>query len=344
MRKTAITACAAALASVAFAGQGWAADVVTAVKVEKPPVLSAGAADSAWAGAKGLAIELLGGANFKDGKSKGMIKAVYSGDMLYVLVQWDDPTESLRRFPYQKQADGSWKKLVDPNDKMGHDDNLYYEDKLAFIWNINNSIKGFNEQGCMVTCHAGEKGKPYGNKYTASAGELGDIWHVKRVRSIPVGQSDDQYVNHDRYDEKKTPGAGRHGDKKTGGGYSNIKLVDGKPALMDKGATPSNKGGTYWLKAEDKAPFDDSKFKAGDEVASILVSPFQGNRADLASTMTWKDGKWTVVIARKLVTGDQHDVQFDNLDGTYSFGVAAFDNAQVRHAYQISVNQLKFAK
>jgi hypothetical protein len=344
MRKTTVLACAVALASVALAGHGWAANVLTAVKVAKPPMLSAGAADPAWANAKSITIDLLGGANFKDGKTKGTVKAVYSGDMLYMLVQYDDETMSFRRFPYQKQADGSWKKLKDPNDKMGHDDNAYYEDKLAFIWNINNSIKGFNQQGCMVTCHAGEKGKPYGNKYTASAGELGDIWHVKRVRSIPVGQADDQYVDNTRYDAKKAPGAGRHGDKKTGGGYSNIKLVNGKPELMDKSATASNKGGTYWLKATDKAPFDDSKFKAGDEVASIMVSPFEGNRGDLASTMTWKDGKWTVVIARKLVTGDKHDVQFDNLDGTYHFGVAAFNNAQVRHAYQVIVNQLKFAK
>jgi hypothetical protein len=40
----------------------------------------------------------------------------------------------VRRFPYQKQADGTWKKLKDANDKGG-DDNVYYEDKFALIWN-----------------------------------------------------------------------------------------------------------------------------------------------------------------------------------------------------------------
>ena len=38
--------------------------------------------------------------------------------------RYKDPTNSVRRMPYQKQADGSWKKLGDPNDKGG-DDNLY---------------------------------------------------------------------------------------------------------------------------------------------------------------------------------------------------------------------------
>jgi len=54
----------------------------------------------------------------------------------------------VRRFPYQKQADGSWKKLSDPSDKGG-DDNMFYEDKFALIWNIGGSIKSF---GQMYSC------------------------------------------------------------------------------------------------------------------------------------------------------------------------------------------------
>ena len=90
------------------------------------------AADPAWAQAKPVTVALAGGANFKDGKTTATIKAVYSGDMFYMLVQYDDPTQSIRRFPYQKQDDGSWKKLSDPKDKGG-DDNVYYEDKIALI-------------------------------------------------------------------------------------------------------------------------------------------------------------------------------------------------------------------
>jgi hypothetical protein len=321
-----------------------AADVLTAAKVSKAAVLSAGAADPAWKSAKPLKLDLVGGAGFKKGSTTATLKAVYSGDTLYVLVQYADPTESIRRFPFQKQADGSWKKLRDPNDKGG-DDNVYYEDKFAFIWNIGNSIKGFKEQGCMVTCHAGEPGKPFGNKYTASAGELGDIWHMKSIRTGYIGQVDDQFVDHTRYDKEKSPEAGRKSDARTGGGYADVKLVNGKPEFMHKSGTPANKkGGTYYLRDEDKVPFDDSKFKTGDEVASILVAPFTGDRGDLPTSIKWNKKMWTAVVARKLVTGSKTDVQFDDLNATYDFGFAAFDNAQVRHAYTVNAIQLKFAK
>jgi Ethylbenzene dehydrogenase len=342
MRRTFVLSAFAVL-SAALAWPALAADTVTAIPVVKPPVLSAGAADPAWKKAKPLKVSLAGGVNFKNGSTVATLKAVYSGDTLYMLLQYDDPTQSVRRFPYQKQADGSWKKVADPDDKGG-DDNKYYEDKFALIWNIGNSIRGFDQQGCMVACHAGEPGKPFGNKYTASEGELGDIWHMKSIRTGYIGQVDDQYLDHTRFDKDKSPEAGRKSDPKTGGGYADIKLVNGKPEFMHKSGVPANRGGTYYLKEEDKVPFDDAKFKAGDEVASILVAPFTGDRGDIATAIAWKKGKWTAVVARKLVTGSKYDVQFDKLDGTYTFGLALFDNAQVRHAYHMGSLKLKFGE
>ena len=66
------------------------------------------------------------------------IKAVYTADTMYMLVQYADPTNSIRRGPYQKQADGTWKQLKDPANKGG-DDNVYYEDKWAMLWPIGDS-------------------------------------------------------------------------------------------------------------------------------------------------------------------------------------------------------------
>jgi hypothetical protein len=333
-----------ALTALALSTAAIGADTLTAVKVAQAPKLAAGAADPVWAKAKSLSVPLAGGVNFKGGSTTATMKAVYSGDMVYFLLQYADPTQSVRRSPYVKQADGSWKKLSDPDDKGG-DNNKYYEDKFALIWNIGGSIKGFDDQGCMVACHAGEAGKPYGNKYTTNDGELGDIWHMKSVRTGYIGQTDDQFLDHTRYDKDKAPEAGRKADPKTGGGYTDIKLMDGKPEFMDRNGVASNKkGGTYYLNEADKAPFDDSKFKAGDEVASIMVAPFTGDRGEIATAISWKGGKWTSVMSRKLVTGSKFDVQFDKLDGSYSFGLAAFDNAQVRHAIHMGALKLKFAK
>jgi hypothetical protein len=324
--------------AVPAAGQG----VLTAAKVAEAPKLAALASDPAWAKASPLTVKLNGGQNFAGGSTEATLKAVYTSDTLYLLLQYKDPTQSVRRFPYQKQPDGSWKKLVDPADKGG-DDNIYYEDKFAFIWNINKSIKNFDSQGCFALCHLGET-KPYGNKYTASEGEIGDIWHMKSIRTGYIGQVDDQYVDHTRYDKDKAPEAGRKSDAKTAGGYTDVKLVNGKPEFMSKDAKAANKGGTYYIREEDKVAFDDGKFIAGDEVASISVAKFTGDRGDIATVIGWKDGVWTSVMERKLVTGSKTDVQFSDLNDSYGFGLATFDNAQVRHAVHMGAIQLKFAK
>ena len=226
--------------SVQDKGAAVAPNTLVAAKVASAPNPAALAADAAWAAAKPLAIEVSDGANFGGtGKTTGSLKAVYTADTLYMLVQYKDPTNSVRRGPYQKQADGSWKQLKDPANKGG-DDNLYYEDKWAMIWPIDNSIKGFEQQGCAAMCHLGQ-GKPYGNKYTTNPGELGDIWHVKGQRTVPMGLVDDQYVDNTRYDAKTEPNAGRKNED-TQGDYTPIPAGQRQAAVHEQGrqgrATP----------------------------------------------------------------------------------------------------------
>ena len=223
MRKISRFVLPVAIIAAACSWQVSAADmVITASRVATAPKLAAGAADPVWAKVKALTVDLAGGENFAGGKgaTRATLKSVYSGDMLYMLMQYADPTQSMRRSPFVKQADGSWKKLSDPDDK----------------------------------------------------------------------------------------------------------------------------GGSYYIRAADKVAFDDGKFKPGDEVASIVVAPFTGDRGDIATAIKWAGGRWTAVMSRKLVTAGKFDVQFDNLDGTYEFGVATFDNAQVRHAFHAGVIKLKFTK
>jgi hypothetical protein len=220
------------------------------------------------------------------------------------------------------------------------DENVYYEDKLAFIWNINDSIQGFNEGGgCFVTCHAGEPNKPYGNKYTPGPGQIGDIWHWKGVRTNPVNQVDDQYVDDTRW-SPQAPEAGRKSDPRfLGGDANNANAAGTAPAFT----SPEMPAPPYWIHDVAKQPFVDN-LAPGDEVASRLVSPFLGDRGDVIGKGVWANGMWTLEIARKLVTGSQYDVQFNDLAKGYFFGVAAFDNAQVRHAFQAGVNELRFAQ
>ncbi|MEW6749471.1 MAG: ethylbenzene dehydrogenase-related protein [Candidatus Latescibacterota bacterium] len=293
-----------------------------------------GVADPMWADVPAMQVQAVGGANA--GSHQVSVKSLYDAQDIYLLVQWDDPTESLQRFPWVKQDDGTWEQL---GSGPAGDENEFYEDKLAFIWNTDAAIAGFDQAGCMVTCHVGEAGKPYGNKYTANEGEMGDIWHWKSVRTGSVGSVDDQYVDAVRYSET-APEAGRHSDPRTGGGYSNnVNEAGDGPAFTDaeQPAPP------YWIVDAGKQPFTDT-FSAGDEVAGIIVAPLQGDRGDVAGMAQYSTGGWTLEISRPLVTGSQYDVQFDDLGDTYHFGVAVFDNAQVRHSFQTGVSALTFGE
>ncbi len=53
-------------------------------------------------------------------------------------------------------------------------------------------------------------------------------------------------------------------------------------------------------------------------------------------------GEWTPEFSRALATGSEHDVQFTDLTKAYTFGVAVFDKAQVRHAFNPKPAKLTF--
>ncbi len=251
-------------------GAGSAA-TLTSVKVATAPVID-GTPESLWDQATAATVNVGGGANA--GSHTVTLKSIYTDDSVYFLATWNDPTESLRRMPWQKQANGTWIQLKTPNAKEGGED-TYYEDKLSQLWNIN--IAGFSGTGCSVTCHAGENSdvKAYGNMYTANAGEMGDIWHMKMVRTNPTGYVDDQYMDSAHY-SNDTPDAGRHSDP-GGSPYSdNINAAKNAPnyTSADQPAPP------YWIFDSEKQPFNDT-YKTNDEIAGIIVRPPTGDRADI---------------------------------------------------------------
>jgi hypothetical protein len=310
-------------------------NTLVAKKVAAGPVLD-GAVDAVWNQAQPLTFKVTGGRQLIDGSTEVTLRALYTAENAFFLIQYKDPTESLQRAPWQKQADGSWKLLGDPEDKGG-DNNVYYEDKFAILWNI--SSPAFEQQGCMSTCHPGQ-GKPFGNKYTKEEGARLDLWHWKSVRTGSVRQIDDQYVDSTKYDKANAPDAGRKSDPKTAGGYAdNINDAKTGPKFALKGNIPAP---PYWIVDSEKVAFEDSKYKAGDEVPGIIVAPLVGDRGDISVKSSYKDGGYTVEFSRKLVTGGEFDVQFNDLKKQFAFGVAIFDNAQVRHAFSNGVFGLKF--
>lgn len=315
---------------------------LVSMPVEEGPELDGVADEAFWAEAEEIELNLSRGANMEE--SVTQIKSVYTEDMVYFLVTWTDPTESFLRFPWEMQEDGTWIQLRDP-ENMGGDENVWYEDKYSFIWNIDNSIADFEFDGCFMACHSGDdSGKPYGNKFTENEGELGDIWHWKSVRN--VNQMHDQYLDWTPWSEE-TPSAGRHSDPSDSGGYVNNRNEAGDlPAFMPAGDDFPRDGSPGFINADDVVEFDPSIFEPGDRIPGIIVESFVGDGGDIAAGWEYdaENGIWTLEIGRALTTESEFDVQFDDLSAEYYFGVAAFDNAQVRHAYQRGVNLLVFGE
>lgn len=323
---------------------------LTSTKTDKAPAID-GSVDGVWDRAPAFKATLdklvYQPSNGYKGISKATItlRSLYDSEYIYFLVQYQDPTQSIARMPWVKQPDGSWKAQTN-KDSTDHE-NTYYEDKFAMIWNI--STATFDKKGCDAACHKARGGKNAGiednspgRMYTNKPGETLDMWHWKGVRTNPVGQVDDQFID-DTKDPKQNEDWGRKGDSKTGGGYQDNKnAAKTGPAFMSKTAGPDNK---YWVMAADKTELADT-FKPGDVVPGIVLEPFTGSRGDIEGKGVWKDGVWTIEMKRKLVTtGDkakEQDVQFDDLKKTYYFGVAVFDNTQINHVYHENVHKLIF--
>ncbi len=320
------------------------------VKATTPIVLDA-VAEKAWDNATSLTVKL-GKLPYKPNngypgmkKTNITIKSLYDDNSVYFFIQYKDATKSMARFPWVKQADGSWKQFV-KKDSTGHD-NTYYEDKLGMYWNIN--ATGFEKKGCYSTCHRtkngmnnGIKDKSAGRKYTKNEGETVDMWHWKGVRTGPLGIFDDQFVNSNR-DPKVNKSWGRKGDSKLGGGYkNNVNKSKTGPAFMN---SPYSEDTKYYVTPWAKTKFVDT-FKTGDVVPGIVLDAFTGHRADIKVKSHWKNGQWTLEVKRALVTTGKNakiqDVQFDDMGKTYHFGISVFDNSQINHLFHNGAIEMKF--
>jgi hypothetical protein len=296
------------------------------VKATSPPKLDGSGNDAVWRDARELKVQA------KDGPLISL-KSVYTSDSLYMLVSWEDETKSVKKNMWVYDG-GKWDRVKDlrvyENKPTKAD-----EDRLAFHWPINDSIKGFAEKGCLMLCHdSGRFAKRESRMFTNSPTEFADQWHWKAARTNPIGYTDDKWMDNKVLTKAQEPDlhdrreAAHHGDAKGEGklNYSDNKTDDGKkPRFMHNGGIR----GSYFLKKTDATAIDYSKaaFKKGNTIPGYVLARPRGSRGDVDAGGVWKDGRWTLEIGRKLVTADKgHDVQFDDLKKTYYFGIAVFDN------------------
>lgn len=304
------------------------------------------------------------------------LRSAYDATNIYFLVEWDDPTESLSRGlwyfnPVTKkwaQEKGSYDFDPITNGNVSKR-NPFYEDKMAFLWNINNSVSGWNSATCYKSCHTGLPAADGSSRhYTNYPTEKIDMWHWKSVR----GGVNAAYQIHDQLQDNSYPN-GRKGD------------IGGTDVYVDNKITISgttvpkyvilNRTNNYWIlnseitagtaklvtgvDANGVLTFSDNSIldpnigtdylRAGANTAPKAIAGVTINdagygttQADISCKAVWANAKWTMEFKRKLTTGDASDVDFASLADQY-FGFAIFENAQIAHSIKVNL-VLKFKK
>jgi Ethylbenzene dehydrogenase len=133
-----------------------------------------------------------------------------------------------------------------------------------------------------------------------------DVWQWKSARTDPAGHAMDKSHVHSFTD----PGGKRHVHD----------LPDGRKLHI---ARPEDSGtsATKTIAAPETGAARTPQYEAQEA---------SGSAGDVLAKGVWKDGWWTVEMARKLGTGNADDLDFRGL-GTVPFALAVLDHAEDEH-------------
>ena len=343
--------------------------------VATPPTLDGRPDDPIWQRADPVTVQTVGGANLADGQTPVTIRALHDGLRAWFLFQWPDSTRSLKHLPLVKTEAG-WKVLQ--TDFHRHDEDVYYEDKLAVMLSSKAEVPASGTVHLGSSPLAGRPGSAGGRglHYTTD-GSVADVWHWKAVRSgMSMGLADDNHFGPplepytvDPHYWRRAPVQGHEEeairytggyekDWHTGGGVGmnweifsadtvtplrlpadpGVLLALGRPNL----AAHSSDIGRWWMEVDESLPYtpEADRYPVGTVLPSVLLKgPMTGDRSDVTAQATWEDGHWRLEMSRVLDTGSEHDVPL--ADGVYLW-VAVFDHSQTRHSYHLHPLRLVF--
>lgn len=342
------------------------ADTMRSVMTETVPAIDGDGSEAVWNSALPLTIAVSGGNNPTD----VTVKSLYNDTHIFMQSQWNDSTFSLLR------GGGSWFWNDTDEGKWDHTTGGS-EDRIAYQWDMN--ATGFDTQGCMVKCHgAGEKvylntpGERTDMWHMKAARSLG-AKSSNQVGTPTItdfqptagefylsGWADDKYVTYD--EEPFSEDGGRHGDGGSSTYARNRNASKGSPKYIEKDPDDwldamilnqweIDEGETVAADPDDSENYDaqdvqdawDKYDALGAAVPERILRPATDSRADILQSGGWKDGVWTVESVRLLDTGNDDDVQFDDLSGTYDFGVSVMDNAGgTAHDFHTGVYHMDF--
>jgi hypothetical protein len=162
------------------------------------------------------------------------------------------------------------------------------DDGIAVMW----GSPGEKQFRCQTSCHMVDVGLSGSAtlmqmKMIAPSGKRYDLWRWRGGVTAPFGTADDMVVDN----------AGKRGDEGQVLPREN-RREDGNPARTK----PGEKTAPYYM---TEAP--------------------RGSEADIVAAGGWKDGRYNVILRRRLVTGNPYDIAFRATAEDIPFSLAVFD-------------------
>ena len=331
--------------------------ILTVEKTGEEITLDGYASEASWAGAGELVISAR---DRITGTVDVTLKALYDENSIYIYATWPDSTENSIRNMWIYDTDNGWQMWSEAGNEMAKN-----EDRILFIWNIEESVEGFDVAGCAITCHGDRH-------HTNAEGERTDTWQWRASTTNPFGFTEDKHWDNtvEEGTHEAAREAGRHFDDVTTVGYTgqdigearvgyteNIYtvLISGVPVALPRYYEPNpvdetdakflSKGEIERGEAVEVTP--QTTFKDGTTVPGYILERPAGSRADIESKGVWLDGRWHVELKRALDTGHHDDVQFD-ITEIYRFGIAVCDNTGgfqtygEGHSFDVHVRTMEF--
>ncbi len=302
---------------------------VDSVYVDKGPELDGIGSDEVWNKAPESKIPTSKGIDAK-------LRVVYTEEMIFFRISWEDKTPKNGALYWEYDGE-NWQRTYED------------DDKVAFLWDIDHSIKGFETKGCWAVCHKHAsdnenhmflEGPNIDGELWSGATQKGDAWkwapgvmNIVEVVDDGIFAADQDVIDHPslssltsitlKFDNgdsgtkqwwTRNPNAASEEEKAQG-----IK----KPALMLKPGTELDENS--FPNEKDMTPIIDySVFKAGDRIPLLMFFNLEseknlndfpdgrpsGSRVDLKGKGVFEDVTYTLEFGRKLNTGNDDDVQF----------------------------------
>ncbi len=292
------------------------APTVKAVYTKIAPNID-GKSDAVWKTAPETRVKLL------ETNETINLRFLYTNTSIYVKATYPDSTHDYIDRPWR--FDGQkWKQIGQ-------------QDSLCLIWNINDSIRGFNARGFDILTRGLEENRhPWdieidgGKQATVPAwfkAQKGDFWSTGL--QLPYGKAEDWVL--------------KTGKARWSNGDWHIKLVNQHDAFTDTAPWVLNKAADWtrpiWILKPgltlqaDPYPVSADVIEVGDHVpVAGEMQPFivyrtrqarwGGSKDDIDGAEAWRTGIWTVEMRRPLNTGHNDDISFQPKGGrAYNFSL-----------------------